>query len=94
MTQGMSRVDRCIDNNPLEGFWGTVKCEMYYLNYFGAEDRLKENQDLISEILAKHFLFFYLTGSGSHLPESRLFIYFVFVFCRHRRISVVAVLRL
>ena len=34
MTQSMSRVGRCIDNGPMEGFWGILKCEMYYLNYF------------------------------------------------------------
>lgn len=32
MTQSMSRVGRCIDNGPMEGFWGILKCEMYYLN--------------------------------------------------------------
>lgn len=25
----MSRVGRCIDNGPMEGFWGTLKAEMY-----------------------------------------------------------------
>jgi transposase InsO family protein len=34
MTQSMSRVGRCIDNGPMEGFWGVLKCEMYYLNDF------------------------------------------------------------
>ncbi len=29
-TQSMSRISRCIDNGPMEGFWGTLKCEMYY----------------------------------------------------------------
>lgn len=33
-TQSMSRVGRCLDNAPMEGFWGTLKCEMYYLNKF------------------------------------------------------------
>jgi transposase InsO family protein len=33
-TQSMSRVGRCIDNGPMEGFWGTLKSEMYYLNEF------------------------------------------------------------
>lgn len=31
-TRSMSRVGRCIDNGPMEGFWGTLKCEMYYLS--------------------------------------------------------------
>ncbi len=34
ITQSMSRVGRCIDNGPMEGFWGTLKAEMYYLNKF------------------------------------------------------------
>ena len=31
MRQSMSRVGRCIDNGPMEGFWGMLKSEMYYL---------------------------------------------------------------
>jgi putative transposase len=34
MTHSMSRVGRCIDNGPMEGFWGILKCEMYYLYKF------------------------------------------------------------
>jgi len=34
MTQSMSRVGRCIDNGPMEGFWGILKCEMFYLVNF------------------------------------------------------------
>ena len=30
MTQSMSRVHCCIDNGPMEGFWGIMKCEMYH----------------------------------------------------------------
>lgn len=30
MTQSMSRVARCIDNGPMEGFWGIIKRERYY----------------------------------------------------------------
>ena len=29
--QSMSRIGRCIDNGPIEGFWGIIKSEMYYL---------------------------------------------------------------
>ncbi len=32
MKHSMSRVGRCIDNGPMESFWGTLKCEKYYLN--------------------------------------------------------------
>ncbi|WP_245641302.1 IS3 family transposase [Thermovenabulum gondwanense] len=34
MTQSMSRVGCCIDNGPMEGFWGILKSEMYYLHKF------------------------------------------------------------
>lgn len=30
MTQSMSRVGKCIDNGPMEGFWGIIKRERYY----------------------------------------------------------------
>jgi len=40
--QSMSRVGRCIDNGPMEGFWGTLKCEMYYLNKFDNYDQLEK----------------------------------------------------
>lgn len=42
MTQSMSRVGRCIDNGPMEAFWGTLKAEMYYLHRFNDYDCLKE----------------------------------------------------
>ncbi len=31
MTHSMSRVSRCLDNGPMEGFWGILKSEQYYL---------------------------------------------------------------
>jgi transposase InsO family protein len=40
MTQSMSRVGRCLDNGPMEGFWGILKCEMYYLASFEDYDSL------------------------------------------------------
>ena len=30
ITQSMSRVAKCIDNGPMEGFWGILKRERYY----------------------------------------------------------------
>lgn len=41
ITQSMSRVGRCIDNGPMEAFWGTLKAEMYYLHNFHDYDSLK-----------------------------------------------------
>lgn len=34
MVQSMSRVARCIDNGPMEAFWGMLKSEMYYLHKY------------------------------------------------------------
>lgn len=41
MTQSMSRVSRCIDNGPMEAFWGMMKSEMYYLKKFNSYDELE-----------------------------------------------------
>lgn len=43
MTQSMSRVGRCIDNGPMEAFWGTLKCEKYYLHKYDSFDALKKD---------------------------------------------------
>lgn len=40
MRQSMSRVSRCIDNGPMEGFWGILKSEMYYLRKFTSKEEL------------------------------------------------------
>ena len=40
MTQSMSRVGRCIDNGPMEDFWGTLKCECYYGQTFTSREQL------------------------------------------------------
>lgn len=44
MTQSMSRVAHCIDNGPMEGFWGILKRERYY------GKRFTSKQELISMI--------------------------------------------
>ena len=41
-TQSMSRVGRCIDNGPMEAFWGTLKVEMYYLRKFSTFEELEQ----------------------------------------------------
>jgi len=41
LTQSMSRVSRCIDSGPIEGFWGIIKSEMYYLHKFETIQTLK-----------------------------------------------------
>jgi putative transposase len=45
MTQSMSRVGRCIDNGPMESFWGTLKCEKYYLHTYETFKDLKRDID-------------------------------------------------
>lgn len=40
MIQSMSRVGRCLDNAPMEGWWGILKSEMYYLKRFTSREEL------------------------------------------------------
>ena len=40
MKQSMSRVAHCIDNGPMEGFWGILKREMYYGRRFTSKEEL------------------------------------------------------
>jgi transposase InsO family protein len=42
MIQSMSRVAKCIDNGPMEGFWGIIKREKYYGNRFESKESLIE----------------------------------------------------
>ena len=51
MIQSMSRVGSCIDNGPMEGFWGILKCEMYYLQHF-------ENYTTLAKAI-ENFIHFY-----------------------------------
>lgn len=40
MTQSMSRVAKCIDNGPMEGFWGIIKRERYYGKRFTSRESI------------------------------------------------------
>ncbi len=40
MTQSMSKVGRCIDNGPMEGFRGIIKREKYYGRKFISREQL------------------------------------------------------
>lgn len=40
MMQSMSRVAHCIDNGPMEGFWGILKREKYYGKRFTSKKEL------------------------------------------------------
>lgn len=43
MTQSMSRVGCCIDNGPMEGFWGIIKREIYYGKKFTSREELVQS---------------------------------------------------
>lgn len=43
MTPSMSRVGRCIDNGPIEAFWGMLKSEMYHLRKFESYAELEKS---------------------------------------------------
>ena len=58
MTQSMLRIAHCIDNGPMEGFWGILKREEYYGSW---------QKNLV-------FFIVLLTGSGSKKVSSRVFI--------------------
>ena len=45
LTQSMSRVGMCIDNGPMESFWGTLKSEKYYLHKYQTFETLKYHID-------------------------------------------------
>jgi putative transposase len=45
LKQSMSRVGCCIDNGPMESFWGTLKCEKYYLHTYHTFEELKKDID-------------------------------------------------
>lgn len=40
MIQSMSRIAKCIDNGPMEGFWGILKRERYYGNRFTSRESI------------------------------------------------------
>ncbi len=42
MTQSMSRVAKCIDNGPMEGFWGIIKRERHYGKKFTSRESMVE----------------------------------------------------
>jgi len=42
MMQSLSRVAKCIDNGPMEGFWGILKRERYYGKRFTSKKNLAD----------------------------------------------------
>ena len=56
MIQSMSRVGKCIDNGPMEAFWGTIKSEMYYINkFYSTENLIQSIKDYIEFYNNKRF---------------------------------------
>lgn len=51
MIQSMSRVGKCIDNGPMEGFWGILKSESFYGLHFDDEKSLRNK--------IEDYIFFY-----------------------------------
>jgi transposase InsO family protein len=51
MIQSMSRVGKCIDNGPMEGFWGTLKSEAFY--------GIKFENELELRLKIDEYIFFY-----------------------------------
>lgn len=51
MIQSMSRVSKCIDNGPIEGFWGTLKSKSFYGLKFNDEQALRNK--------IEEYIFFY-----------------------------------
>ena len=45
MTHSMSRVGKCMDNGPMESFWGTLKSEKYYLHKYETFEELSKAMD-------------------------------------------------
>lgn len=60
MEQSMSRVGRCVDNGPMEGFWGIIKSEMYYLKKFTSQEEL-------SQAIEKYIWFYNTRRYQKHL---------------------------
>lgn len=59
MTQSMSRVAKCIDNSPIEGFWGIIKRERYYGKRFtDRESLIVMIEEYISYYNNKRLLYF------------------------------------
>jgi transposase InsO family protein len=59
MEQSMSRVGRCIDNGPTEGFWGIIKSEMYQM------------YDINDEISLRYAINDYIRFYSEERPQDR-----------------------
>lgn len=53
LQHSMSRPGKCIDNGPIEGFWGILKCEKYYL-YTWSDSSFEDLEQAIDD-----YMYFY-----------------------------------
>ena len=65
MIQSMSRVGKCIDNGPMEGFWGILKRERYYGRKFTSRELLGR---MIREYIAYYNFSRLQRRLGVHTP--------------------------
>ena len=54
MIQSMSRVAKCIDNGPMEGFWGTLKSESFYGLKFNNERELRNKIEKLFDFIVQN----------------------------------------
>ena len=66
MEQSMSRVHCCIDNGPMEGFWGILKCEIYH--YGKKYETREELEEAIIEWIRYYSHERYQRGFGVKTP--------------------------
>lgn len=72
MVQSMSRASRCIDNGPMEAFWGMMKSEMYHLKKFESYEEL---EDAIKEYINYYNSARYQKRLGNRTPlEYRVYL--------------------
>ena len=50
----MSRVGKCIDNGPMEGFWGILKRERYYKHKFTSREAVVDMIESYIEYYNNH----------------------------------------
>ena len=68
MVQSMSRVGKCIDNGPMEGFWGILKRERYYKRRFSSRESVVEMIESYIEYYNSHR---YQRGLGVLTPMEK-----------------------
>ena len=75
MKQSMSRVGKCIDNGPMEGFWGMLKRERYYGKRFTSKANLVK--------MIEDYIVYYNTRRLQRKLRLSIKVYF-----HHRRVCI------